>query len=93
MRRLLPGNPRYARLGVEPGPPALDRMALQSATEEAIGMGYSPRRSPFLLSSDVARVLAEQANRLESNPELSTDALLKTADGRSGAEIWSAVRN
>lgn len=76
----LPGNPGYANLGVEPGAPALDRLGLQKTTEEAMGFGYTLRRSPFLLTSDVNRVLSEQISRMETDPSLSVETLLKTAD-------------
>ena len=84
----LPGNPKYAQLGVEPGPPDLNRIDLQKATEDAMNYGYSPRRSPFLLSSDVARTLANQISRLESNPAISTDSVLRSAD----AELRTLMR-
>lgn len=76
----LPGNPEYANLGVEPGPAALSRIELQTATEEAMKHGYSQRESPFLLSTDVNRVLNAQVSRLESDPSLSIDALLEAAN-------------
>lgn len=76
----LPGNPQYAQLGVEPGPPALARPELQKATEDAMAYGYLPRRSPFLLSSDVTRVLGEQISRMESNPSISVETLLQAAE-------------
>jgi ABC-type glycerol-3-phosphate transport system substrate-binding protein len=76
----LPGNPKYAQLGVEPGPPALSRPELQKATEEAMTHGYSPRRSPFLLTSDITRIIAAQISRLESDPRISTEALLGAAE-------------
>jgi len=76
----LPGNPRYAGLGVEPGASALDRPLLQKTTEEAMTYGYAMRRSPFLLTSEVSRVLNEQIGRMESNPSIPVEVLLKTAD-------------
>jgi multiple sugar transport system substrate-binding protein len=76
----LPGNPKYASLGVEPGPPDLDRVGLQEATTEAVAYGYCPRVSPFLLKTDVLRVLNAQISRLESSPEISVASLLKSAN-------------
>ena len=76
----LPGNPQYAQLGVDPGPSALARPELQKATEDAMAYGYVPRRSPFLLSGDVNRVLGEQISRMESNPSISVEALLQAAE-------------
>jgi len=75
----LPGNPEYAKLGADPGPPALSRPELQKTTEEAMAYGYVPRSSPYLLSSDVTRVLTEQISRMESNPSISVEALLQAA--------------
>lgn len=75
----LPGNPKYAELGVEPGPPALAREQLQATTKEAVTYGYVARRSPFILSSDVSRVLNEQISRLESAPSIPIRSLLDTA--------------
>jgi len=76
----LPGNPEYAQLGVDPGPPALARPELQSTTEKAMAYGYSPRRSPFLLDSDITRVFKEQISRLESNPDIPVESLIKRAE-------------
>ncbi len=84
----LPGNPQYADLGVEPGPPALARQQLQEATETAMASGYSPRASPFILSGDVTRVLNNQMGCMESDPNLSVDSLLQTA----GAELATLMR-
>lgn len=75
----LPGNPKYAELGIEPGPPDLSREQLQATTKEAVTYGFVPRRSPFLLTSDVTRVLGEQISRLESNPTLSIQSMLDIA--------------
>lgn len=75
----LPGNPKFAELGVEPGPPDLARPQLQAATVEAMSYGYVPRSSPFLLMGDVLRVLRSQISRLESNPAVSTDDMLNAA--------------
>lgn len=76
----LPGNPEYADLGVDPGPPALSRLELQKTTETAMASGYATRESPFLLSGDVLRVLRAQISRMESDPKISVDDLLRTAE-------------
>jgi len=76
----LPGNPKYSELGVEPGPESLNRVALQNTTKEAVSYGYSMRVSPYLLTSDVSRVIAAQVSRLESNPDISVESLLQSAD-------------
>jgi len=75
----LPGNPEYANLGIQPGSDDLQRPALQKLTEEAMAHGFSPRRSPFVLATDVNRVLTEQISRLESNPEIPVESLLQSA--------------
>jgi len=76
----LPGNPKYAGLGAEPGPPDLSRPELQAATVEAMSHGYVHRSSPFLLLGDVIRVMTSQISRLESNPAIPTDDFLKSAN-------------
>lgn len=76
----LPGNPRHANLGVEAGAPALDRLQLQKTTEEAMTHGYALRRSPFLLTSEVFRVLNEQIGRMETDPSIPVENLLKNAN-------------
>ncbi len=81
----LPGNPKYADLGVEPGPPALARQEMHEATKQAVSYGYSPRRSPFLLMTDVTGALDEQVNRLESYPDLTPDDLLQSAQKQLNA--------
>lgn len=84
----LPGNPEYANLGVEPGPPALSRLELQKTTETAMASGYSPRESPFVLNGDVLRVLRAQISRMESDPNIPVDDLLRVAE----AEIKTLMR-
>lgn len=76
----LPGNPRYSELGVETGKPALARLELHETTKQALEDGYCPRRSPFLSTADVLVALRKQISRLESNPSIPTDDLLKAAD-------------
>lgn len=76
----LPGNPLYAPLGVEPGPADLDRLNMQDLTQKAMASGYTQRLSPFILTSDVTRVLGAQLSRLESDPALSTTDLLASAN-------------
>lgn len=84
----LPGNPAYANLGVSEGIPDLSRTELQHTTEMAVSHGYVPRRSPFLLTSDVIRVLTTQISRMESNPGVPIESLLKTAE----AELKTLMR-
>lgn len=76
----LPGNPKYADLGVEPGPAALSRPELQAATVKAMSYGYVPRYSPFLFMGDVLRVIKAQISRLESNSDVTTDDMLESAN-------------
>ncbi len=75
----LPGNPKYADLGVEPGPPELARMEMHEATKESMNYGFAINDSPYLLSSDVNRVLAEQVSRMETNPSLKVEEMLASA--------------
>ncbi|RYG73333.1 extracellular solute-binding protein [bacterium] len=75
----LPGNPKYVNAGLEPGEPALSELEMHRNTVEALKYGYQPIRSPFLLSSDVERVLGEQLSRLESDPNLPVEDLLAAA--------------
>lgn len=75
----LPGNPAYADLGVAEGEPDLARPDLHAVTKEAVRCGYSPRRSPLLLTSDVFRVLEGEVDRMESAPSLDIDSLLADA--------------
>lgn len=75
----LPGNPREADRGVEAGPPGLDRIEIHEVSKQALGYGYVPRPSPFLLTDDVLNELRAQTGRLESNPSLSVDDLLAAA--------------
>lgn len=84
----LPGNPRYAELGIEAGPEALSRVAMHEATVRGMGYGYSKRKSPFLLGTDVARVLKAQLSRMESNPDIEVAELLRSAQ----AELDALVR-
>jgi len=84
----LPGNPKYATLGVEPGPPDLERVKLQEVTTEAVSHGYTHRVSPFILKSDVLRVLNTQMSRLESSPDISVESLLK----RANDELLTSMR-
>lgn len=81
----LPGNPKYANTGVEEGPPDLARVEMHTVTKEAVQYGYSPRRSPFLLTSDVIRILETQISRLEANPSLPVEKLL--ADAQKELEV------
>ncbi|CAN5572007.1 hypothetical protein BH09VER1_BH09VER1_31270 [soil metagenome] len=75
----LPGNPKYADDGVEPGPPDLARVEMHEMTKEAVNCGYTMRRSPFILTTDITRALDEQISRLESDPNLAVDDLLADA--------------
>lgn len=76
----LPGNPRYAALGVTEGPADLSRVQLQETTEKAMTMGYVPSSSPYLLIGEATRSLREQMSRLESDPSLPIQTLLDAAE-------------
>ena len=75
----LPGNPKFVNVGLEAGEPALSELEMHSNTLKAIEYGYQPRRSPFLLTSDVDRVLSEQISRIEADSTLSVAEVLATA--------------
>jgi ABC-type glycerol-3-phosphate transport system substrate-binding protein len=75
----LPGNPKYVNAGLQKGEPALSEIEMHQKTIEAMKYGYQSRRSPFLLSSDVERLLSEQISRIESDPTLSVTAALEAA--------------
>jgi len=75
----LPGNPKYADLGVVPGPPDLARTEMHEVTKEAVNCGYTQRRSPFILTNDVTRTLDEQVSRMESDPSLTVEELVESA--------------
>ena len=75
----LPGNPKYAADGVEPGDPDLSEIEVHHQAVEALAFARVPRLSPFLLTNDVLRVLGDQINRMEVSPELPVDELLEAA--------------
>lgn len=75
----LPGNPKYAYAGLEPGEPALSEMEMHNNMVKTMAHGYQPRRSPFLLTSDVERVLNDQISRIESDPDLPVSDALSQA--------------
>jgi multiple sugar transport system substrate-binding protein len=75
----LPGNPQFAELGIQPGPPALARLEMHELTKEALRNGYTPRRSPFISTSDAMSAVRKQVNRLENNPGLEVPVLLAAA--------------
>ena len=76
----LPGNPEHARLGLEPGVPEFSEVEIHETTIAAMEYGYRPRFSPFLLTSDVERVLRGQADRLEASPGFDVDQSLQDAE-------------
>jgi hypothetical protein len=43
--------------------------------------GFAPRESPFILNGDVNRVLRAQISRMESDPNIPVEDLLKIAEG------------
>lgn len=76
----LPGNPEYADLGLKEGPPELSRMEMHDMTKKAVSYGYVPRSSPFLLMTDLNRVLASQVSRMESNSGIPVEELISSAE-------------
>jgi ABC-type glycerol-3-phosphate transport system substrate-binding protein len=75
----LPGNPKYADLGLQEGVPDLAEIELHRAQVAAMQYGYSPRKSPFLLTSDVERVIYTQVSRMEASPDMPVEQLLADA--------------
>lgn len=75
----LPGNPRYAETGLKPSPPDLGRDEMHQTTIEAMSFGYVPRKSPFLLTSEVVLEIERQISRMETNPSIPVQDLLADA--------------
>jgi hypothetical protein len=75
----LPGNPRYASLGIREGVPDLAELQMHRHTVDSMAFGHVLRRSPFLLEWDVTRVLDGQVGRMESNPAIPVADLLRSA--------------
>jgi len=75
----MPGNPKYATLGVATQADDLGTAQIHQTAAQAMAFGYSPRSSPFLLDNDVAQVIMGEISRLESNPQIGIDELLSDA--------------
>lgn len=84
----LPGNPTYADVGVKDVYPELARGEMHEITKASMAYGYLPRRSPFLLTSDITRVLGAQVARLESDSRLEVPDLISAAT----AELMTLLR-
>ena len=76
----LPGNPAYADYGLQPGIPALSELEMHRNTVDAMAYGYILRQSPFLLTQDIRRVIAEQIGRIEADPNLAVENALRGAE-------------
>ncbi|MCG3148610.1 MAG: hypothetical protein PCFJNLEI_02055 [Verrucomicrobiae bacterium] len=72
----LPGNPAHVNLGLREGVPDLAELEMHSNTVAAIQSGFGFRKSPFLLTSDVERLLKDAVNRMETSPTLPVTELL-----------------
>jgi ABC-type glycerol-3-phosphate transport system substrate-binding protein len=75
----LPGNPKFANVGLTEGNPELEEMEMHRNTIKAMEYGYQRRLSPFLLASDVDRILKVQISRMESDQSLKIPELLADA--------------
>lgn len=75
----LPGNPQFANVGLKEGEPDLSELEMHRNTIKTMEYGHQIRRSPFLLTSDVGRVLADQISRIESDPDLPVASALAAA--------------
>lgn len=72
----LPGNPKYASLGLEEKSDEIPRVLMHQTTREAVTHGYVPRVSPYILTSDVIRILDTQVARMENDSNLDPRDLL-----------------
>lgn len=84
----LPGNPKYADLGVAEMEPDLARMELHDTTIKAMSFGYVQRRSPFLSLQEVYSAITAQVRKLEANPGTDIDSLMEAAN----AELQNLIR-
>lgn len=78
----LPPNPVYSTFdkeSVEPDPD-LDVRAAHAASLFAMAHGYTRRASPYYLSGDVERLLADKVQRLETDPAADIGNLLADAE-------------
>jgi ABC-type glycerol-3-phosphate transport system substrate-binding protein len=75
----LPGNPQFANVGLQEGEPALSELEMHRNTIKTLEYGHQLRRSPFLLTSDVGRVLSDGISRIESDASLPVAAVLAGA--------------
>jgi ABC-type glycerol-3-phosphate transport system substrate-binding protein len=87
----LPGNPRYADFGVQAESPDLARLEMHEATKAGMAYGYLPRRSHYILTTDVTRVLDDEISRLESDPSLNIDDLIQTAQLELEKLMWRNI--
>lgn len=78
----LPGNPAFVELGVTDLAPDLARLDMHEMTKVSARYGYSPRKSPYLLQSEIMRILRAQIDRLENNPALPIDGILQQAQAQ-----------
>lgn len=76
----LPGNPKYSELDLQTGPPDLARLEMHEVTKEAVKHAYTPRRSRLLSTTEIARALKDQIDRMESDPRLKVEDLLHAAE-------------
>jgi multiple sugar transport system substrate-binding protein len=75
----LPGNPKYADLGLAEGPPEFDVPQMHKNTVQSMDYGMVPRTSPFLLSFDVEQELDKQWSRIEADPDITVEQVLRDA--------------
>ena len=76
----LPGNPEYAMLGVQDGVPDLAELEMHQNVMYAMKYGHRDQQSPFLLDTDVDRIMWNQISRMESAPTLPIADLVATAE-------------
>ncbi len=75
----MPGNPAKVRYDYPIAHPELAEHELTRCVTRTMAQGYQTRKSPFLLDFDVERVLNDQVARLEADPSLDPDQLVREA--------------
>lgn len=75
----LPPNPAYAKFTEDAKYHDLEEEEMFNNTAQSMQYAYLNIRSPFLLGSEITRIMSQQISRLEANPQLSIDDLLNQA--------------
>jgi len=79
----LPANPRHRDTAFGNfSEPELSDEAATRKSYDTLEFGYQPRTSPFLMMTDVNRVIGDQVARLEADPGTPVGTLLRDAEKR-----------